>query len=50
MKDAVGLSYFDSEQFKRNLSSNSFKIDGKALREQVACPARKIPSSVGGFQ
>ena len=44
-KGAAGPSQFDSDQFRRILCSNSFKSEGKNLREQIAKFARIIESS-----
>ena len=37
-----GPSLLDAKQWKRILSSNQFKTEGKELREQLAILARKI--------
>ena len=45
-KGAAGPSQLDAEQFRRILCTNSFKTEGKLLREQIACLARSIASTI----
>ena len=45
-RGAGGPSQFDADQFRRILCSNSFKSEGRLLREQIAKFAKIIASSV----